>query len=349
MEIPEYVPWCSTGTDLGSGRQGNVCLVTCKNELDGAKYALKKLRNTDSTQARRRFQREIKAVMELNHSNIIRIFGHSDEEDDFQYYVMEYHEGAETLESITSSQSSNPFHGNVLKSLDLFEQLVSAIGAYEASGNHIVHRDISPKNILVLRDGTIRLIDFGICHFDDGMMITLADEGVGARNYTAPECESGSDDLPIGIHSDLYSAAKVLWSAITSQEAFAREQPVFRHRSMIKIFPSQTETWHLRRIFEMTIRGNPEHRFKTTSHVRDQIRELRYLIQAGYPPLEDTWGRCPSCGRKNLTDFPKSHLVFGSSRQDANFSALMCKICGFGFLRNHDVFRSQEERIRELT
>ena len=347
MEIPEYVPWCLTGTDLGSGRQGDVCLVTRKNELDGAKYALKNLRNTDSGQARRRFLREIEAVMELNHPNIIRIFGHSDEGDDFQYYVMEYHEGAETLESITSSQSSNPFHGDVLKSLDLFEQIISAIGAYEASDNQIVHRDISPKNILVLKDGTIRLIDFGICQFQDGQVITLVDEGVGARNYTAPECESGID-ASIGIHSDIYSAAKVLWSAITSKRAFSREQPVFGNQSMSVMFPNQTETWHLTRIFEKTIREKPHDRSQKTLDVLSQICEIRYLIQRGFPPLEDTRKRCLRCGGMCLIRFPESHLVLGNPNPPGIF-AIQCNTCGFLYLQNVDVWQASVDRIRELS
>ena len=159
-------------------------------------------------------------------------------------------------------------------------------------------------------------------------MITLTDEGVGARDYTAPECESGSDDRPVGIHSDLYSAAKVLWSAITSQKAFAREQPVFRHRSMREMFPSQTETWHLIRIFEKTIRENPENRFSTTRRVLDLIHETRFLVQGGYPPLEDAGRRCPSCGCTELTDLPDAQLMYMRSMSTQKASSLMCKYCG---------------------
>ena len=355
MGIPECVPWRAIGETLGEGGQGQVHLVVAKNDPKGPKYALKVLRYVDSEQARERFQREIEAVKQLtdlesdsNDSAIIRILDHSKQDDEFQYYVMEYHDGAKTLADIIFSEC-NPFHGNALKSLNLFEQIVLAIGECEKASRPIIHRDIKPDNILVLTDGSIRLIDFGICHFEDGNIITLTDEGVGARDYTAPECESGSDDRLIGIYADLYSAAKVLWSAITSKKAFAREQPVFQHRSMTKMFPLQTETWHLTCIFEKTIRERREDRLDSARSVCDLIRELRYLIHSGYPPLEDTWGRCPSCGRRELTDFPQSHLVFGVSRQDTDFRALMCKSCGFGFLRNSEVNRSQVDRIKELT
>ena len=94
-----------------------------------------------------------------------------------------------------------------------------------------MHRDISLNNILFLADGSIRLIDFGICQIEDGETISLTGESLGTRNYAAPECESGNDSN-IDIRSDIYSAAKVLWSAITSREAFAREEPVFQNLSM---------------------------------------------------------------------------------------------------------------------
>ena len=104
------------------------------------------------------------AANKPTNSAIVRIVDHSKLEDKFQYYVMEYHECAQPLSKIIFS-SCNPFHGNALKSLGLFEQVVSAIGECEVADPVIVHRDIKPQNILVLPDDTIRLIDFGICHF----------------------------------------------------------------------------------------------------------------------------------------------------------------------------------------
>jgi serine/threonine protein kinase len=121
---------------------------------------------------------------------------------------MEYHKGARTLNSLILS-ATNPYYGNVTKSLNLFEQVVSAIKFCQSSNPPIVRRDINPKNILVLPDDTICLIDFGICQVQDGTIITLVDENVGARNYTSPECEAGNEES-IHVYSDIYSASKVL-------------------------------------------------------------------------------------------------------------------------------------------
>lgn len=347
MRIPETVPWCSKGVTLGSGGQGVVQLVTRKNDPDGPKYALKALRNTGSTQAQSRFRREIEVIKEMTHPAIIRVIDHSQEDDEFQYYVMEYHEDAQTLANVIFSSSINRFHGNVLLSLDLFEQIISAISACEKSAHRIVHRDINPKNILVLRDGSIRLIDFGICQIEDGMIITLADEGVGARNYTSPECESG-DDSAIDVRSDIYSAAKVLWSAITSQRAFAREEPAFKGRSMKDVFPTKTETWHLTLIFEKTIRRRPDVRFSSTDEVLDLLHEVRYVIQNGYPPLEDIKSRCPSCGWKSIGEFPDASQVFGPPHR-RNFAAFQCRLCGFGFTRDTNLLQDRLEKWKGLS
>src|SRR5262249_44469774 len=167
---------------------------------------------------------------------------------------------------------------------------------------------------LVLPDDSIRLIDFGVCKIqDDGELLTLVDEDVGVRNYTAPECEAGND-TQIGIQSDLYSAGKVLWSVITSQRVFAREEPAFTAKAMSHVFPAIPDTWHLTSIFEQTVRSNPSDRCRTAADLLQRINEVRYLIEHGYPPLEQLAERCPACGRKTLTDYHQGHRVFGNPK-----------------------------------
>ena len=126
MKIPQDNPWCSTGRTLGEGGQGRVEVVTQKEQSNGQKYALKILNNVDSLQARHRFRREIEVIEKLESPRIVRVIDSSQAEDDFQFYVMEYHEGAKTLDSIITSDS-NPYHGDVIKCLYLFEQIIFAI------------------------------------------------------------------------------------------------------------------------------------------------------------------------------------------------------------------------------
>ena len=345
MKIPHNLPWLSTGTTLGRGGQGDVQLVTRRDGPGGPKYALKTLRNAGSRQARERFRREIEVVKTLESPAIVKVIDYSKEEDDFQFYVMEYHEGAETLDSIISS-ASNPYHGDVMRSLDLFEQIVSAINSCKASDPPIVHRDINPQNILVLPDHTIRLIDFGVCQIQDGTMITMVDENIGARNYTSPECEAGYD-TSIDSRSDIYSASKVLWSAITSKRAFAREGPVFSHQSMEQMFPTNPATWHLTHLFEKTIRQNPADRFHNIGDLINLVQEIRYIVQRGFAPLKQLSARCPSCGWKYLTEFREGHLVFGNPSL-RGVTSIKCSLCGFAFVRNIETLKASLERMEGL-
>ena len=346
MRIPKHVPWRSTGTTLGSGGQGEVHLVTHRCQPQGPKYALKILRNAQSPQALLRFRREIEAIKNLTSASIAKVIDHSGVDEPFQFYVMEYHEGAETLDSVIFSDS-NPYYGNASMSLDLFEQMISAIKDCQVSSPPIVHRDINPKNILVLQDKTIRIIDFGICQFQDGTIITLADENVGTRNYSSPESESGND-ANIGVHSDIYSASKVLWSAITSRRAFAREEAVFGDLSMEKMFPTKSLTWHLSHIFENTIRQNPSDRVSGVGETFAVIHEVRYLIDRGFPPLREIPSRCPSCGMRGVGQYREGFKVFGNPNP-VGVESVLCSSCGFVFLRDNNVWRKNVERLEGLS
>ena len=351
MAIPEHVPWQATGHTLGNGGQGQVHLVIKTDEPDGPEFALKELRNSAGLQARQRFQREIEAVKSLSAPSIVRIVDYSKEDQDYQFYVMEYHKGARDLEKIIFSDS-NPYHGNVEASLALFEEIVSAIGVCESSDPLIVHRDINPKNILILPDETVCLIDFGICQIQDGGIVTLTDENVGSRNYTAPECEYGRDAV-VGVHSDIYSAAKVLWSAITSRRAFAREEPVFSDQSMEKMFPANKDTWHLMDVFEKTIRGQIEDRCRTTAEVLEHVAEVKYLVRRGFPPLKDILSRCPSCGANSIRGGQNTHpggagfQIFGNV--PPGFASRVCERCGFAFVRGINVWNTNVQRLEGLS
>ena len=345
MRIPEQVAWQSTGITLGRGGQGEVQLVRHRDQPEGPKYALKILRNTSSSQARQRFRREIEVVKRLKAPAIVQVFDYSDEEDDFQYYVMEHHEGAKTLASIIFSED-NPYHRDINRSLDLFESIVSAIGVCEASSPQIVHRDINPQNILILPDKTIRLIDFGVCQINQGTLITLVDENVGARNYTSPECEAGNDES-IGVRSDIYSAAKVLWAAITSRQAFAREEPAFRDRSMEAIFPELSETWHLAHIFKFTIRRNPADRCRGSDELIQLIRNVRRIVQGGFLPLQRLRAYCPSCGWPTILEFREGYRVFGNPNP-AGVRSLECNLCGFAFVRNTETWQKSIDGLEGL-
>ena len=352
MKIPSDSPWKLVDKTLGKGGQSDVHLVVNRDEAtlpNPAKYALKALRKVENLQARTRFTREIEIVKGLDHPAIVKVLDNSSENDEFQFYVMEYHEDARSLDKVIFSDS-NPFHGDILLSLDLFEKIVSVIDFCSERLTPITHRDISPKNILLLKDMSIKLIDFGICQVDVGDMITLTDEGFGTRNYTSPECESGTEGL-VGVKSDIYSASKVLWSAITSQCAFAFEEPVFRNKSMRAIFPHNHDTWHLSHIFKETIRKNPEDRVSNAKEMKAQIARVRSVVKRGFPPLELIGSYCPSCGwygyGVSVEELKEEHRMPGQPNSDGVIP-YKCAQCGFIFARDVTILRNRSENMSRL-
>jgi serine/threonine protein kinase len=339
MKIPKESRWEATGQALGEGGQAQVVLVTDKTkEFDGV-WAIKILKRRQSPQAYERFSREILAIKKLQHPNIIQIVDHSIPDAEFQFYVMEHVEGAKTLEKIMVSENS-PFLGDALRSLDLYEQICSALIECGHSNPKIVHRDLSPANILIKLDGSIKIIDFGLCQIEGHETITLLDEGVGSVNYMAPECESGANEI-VSAGADLYSAGKILWSAITGKKAFSREKPVFSGKTMTEIFPENPETWHLHHIFEKTIRHNVGNRWSSAKAAVGHARRVRYLIQAGYPSLEEISRRCTVCGVGDLESFQGGHVVFGNPNP-RGIDAVQCSYCGvcsaINFAKRKEIF-----------
>jgi serine/threonine protein kinase len=328
MRIPKDLRWEPTGQTLGEGGQAQVHLVKdTSGQLDGL-WALKALKRAQPGQAYERFRREIAVMQEVRHPNIIRVVDHSADESDFQFYVMEYIEGARTLEKVVASQAS-PFFGNPVQALDLFRQICSALLGCEENRPKVVHRDLSPSNVLVGPGLNIKLIDFGVCQIEGSESITLVDEGVGTVNYMAPECESGSNEM-IRVGADLYSAGKILWTAITGRRAFSRESPVFNEKSMTEMFPNEPMTWHLHHVFEKTIRRDWRNRWGTAKDALTAVALVHNLIRCGYPPIEQIVPRCPICGVGKLLEFNGGHVVFGNPNPQGIFS-LQCSYCGFCF------------------
>jgi serine/threonine protein kinase len=258
------------------------------------------------------------------------------------------------------ASGTNPFFHNPTRALDLFQQICAALTACEENRPKIVHRDLSPSNVLIASDLTVKLIDFGVCQIEASETVTLVDEGVGTVNYMAPECESGQNRA-IDVGADLYSAAKILWTAITGRRAFSRESPVFREMSMTGMFPREPMTWHLHHIFEKTIRHDRRNRYPSAKDALAGSGWVRYLIICGYPPLEQIvapasntfrpfWRkrptRCPICGVGNLLEFNGGHVVFGNPNPQGIFS-LQCSYCGFCFpvnlLKAREILESRKK------
>ncbi len=201
---------------IGVGGMARVYKARCHrlNRL----VAVKILRDdlVQDAELRRRFHDESQAVAMLSHPNIVAVYDVS-RSSDFEYIVMELIDGI-TLKQYMQKKGNKL---NWREALHFITQIVKALGHAHSRG--IIHRDIKPHNIMVLRDGSVKVADFGIARVASGGHSTLTQEALGSVHYISPEQARGSH---IDARSDLYSAGVVLYEMITGRLPFEGDTPV---------------------------------------------------------------------------------------------------------------------------
>jgi serine/threonine-protein kinase len=215
---------------IGTGGMAVVYKARCHrlNRLVAVKILKPEL--ASDAEFRRRFHDESQAVAMLSHINIVGVYDVS-RSDDLDYIVMELIDGL-TLKQYMQKRGA-PL--NWREALHFITQIVRALGHAHSRG--IIHRDIKPQNILVLRDGSVKVTDFGIARVASAAQATLTQEALGSVHYISPEQARGSH---IDGRSDLYSAGVVLYEMLTGRLPFEGETPVsvaIQHINSIPIPP----------------------------------------------------------------------------------------------------------------
>lgn len=165
-----------------------------------------------SEQAVRRFETEVRIAATLNHLNIVSILDRGEAEDGRPYFVMEHLDGVD-LKGYTTGK----IELSLEQRLELGAQSAEALGY--AHGRGIVHRDVKPSNIFVVRQGDhyiAKLLDFGIVHVE-GSDLTQTTDQPGTSNYMAPEVLRGREATT---RSDLFSFGIVLYELFTHTHPF---------------------------------------------------------------------------------------------------------------------------------
>jgi eukaryotic-like serine/threonine-protein kinase len=216
---------------IGGGGMANVYLA--HDMILDRDVAVKMLRLdlTNDEEFIRRFHREAQSATSLNHPNIVNIYDVG-EENDLYYIVMEFVDG-QTLKQYI--QQYSPIR--VEEAVGIMGQLTSAIA--HAHQNHIVHRDIKPHNILVDRNGKVKITDFGIAMALSATSITQTNSVLGSVHYLSPEQARGG---MANKKSDIYSLGIVMFELITGRLPFSGESAV-----SIALKHLQSETPSLRR------------------------------------------------------------------------------------------------------
>ena len=164
-----------------------------------------------------RFVNESRAIASLSHPNIVKIYDVSVREGRGpKYIVMELIEGI-TLKSYMNKTGALP----TKELLSYTEQILKALE--QAHSKNIIHRDIKPQNIMLLRSGRIKVTDFGIAKLPNADTLTMTDKAIGTVYYISPEQASAQK---IDTRSDLYSLGVMLYEMATGQLPFVGDSPV---------------------------------------------------------------------------------------------------------------------------
>lgn len=162
-----------------------------------------------------KFHREAQGAAKLSHPNIVNIYDVG-EEAGCHYIVMEYVAG-DTLKNKIQQQG----HLSVAESLDIARQIAEALE--HAHQNNLVHCDIKPHNILMMRDGRVKVADFGIARAVTASTMTYSGNVIGSVHYFSPEQAKGTVVTP---KSDVYSLGIVLYEMLTGKLPFTGETSV---------------------------------------------------------------------------------------------------------------------------
>lgn len=249
---------------IGTGGMAVVFKAKCHrlNRLVAIKMLKKDL--SEDAEFRRRFHDESQAVAMLSHPNIMAVYDVS-RRGDMDYIVMELIDGI-TLKQYMERRGKL----NWPEALHFITQIMKGLSHAHSRG--IVHRDIKPQNIMVLRDGTVKVTDFGIACLSNGP--NPSNEAIGSVHYISPEQAKGdyTDN-----RSDIYSAGVVLYEMLTSRLPFEGSDPVsvaIQHFSAVPLSPREIDLEIPEALEQICMKAMAPDRNKRYSTADEMISDL---------------------------------------------------------------------------
>ena len=256
---------------VGVGGMANVYRGV--DERTGNAIAVKVLKEEflDNEELVRRFKNESKAISILDHPNIVKVYDVS-VTDKLQYIVMEYVDGITLKEYLKQ-------RGGALTWKETVHFATQVLGALQhAHSKGIIHRDVKPQNIMLLADGSIKMMDFGIARFSRAQSQTVSDKAIGSVHYISPEQAKGDKT---DARTDIYSVGVMLYEMLSGRLPFDGDGAVSiaimqisdKAKPLAQVAPNVPEG--LRQITEKAMEKDPAKRYQSAQEMLDAIEAFK--------------------------------------------------------------------------
>jgi serine/threonine protein kinase/predicted Zn-dependent protease len=294
---------------IGTGGMGEVYLAT--DVVAGRKAALKLLpiRFTGDAERLKRFQQEARAVVGLNHPNILTVY-EIGEDHSVHYIASELIEGGTLREGLTRGPMQ------LSEAVDIAIQVASALAAAHQTG--IVHRDIKPENIMLRPDGYVKVLDFGIAKLAESTFAEATADGaesmrlaetnlgsvLGTVRYMSPEQACGTQ---VDKATDIWSLGVVLYEMVTGHAPFTGDTPGEVMSAILEKEPSPLTNYvahtpaKLQEIISKTLRKDREQRYRNAHELLESLKGLRHKLEVEADQERSTaapwwlrWARSPA-------------------------------------------------------
>jgi serine/threonine protein kinase len=284
--VGETIGHYKISESIGAGGMGEVYLAT--DVVAGRKAALKLLpmRFTGDAERLKRFQREARAVVALNHPNILTVYEIG--EDHSTHYI-----ASELIEGETLRQRLERGPIEFSEAVDLAIQVASALAAAHRAG--IVHRDIKPENIMLRPDGYVKVLDFGIAKLaekevpatmsrDEALLLVETNLGsiLGTVRYMSPEQACGAQ---VDNATDIWSLGVVLYEMVTGHAPFTGDTPQDVMSAILERQPPPLAKYlahapaELQQIISKALRKDPNERYRNARELLEALKGLRHDME----------------------------------------------------------------------
>ena len=229
---------------------------------------------SQKAEARARFAREARVIAKLRHPNVVEVYDFAGEDSDRAFIVTEFVEGVSLGEFLKE-------HGPIQPEVAALVTAGIARALHHAHERGVIHRDVKPENIMVRRDGVLKLMDFGIAHVVDMEHLTVTGAILGSPAHMSPEQVDGR---ALDARTDVFSLGTLFYLMATCRYPFTADTASGLLRSIVEARVPDVRTFcpafsdDLHRVLKKMMARDVADRYQTAAEVADALdRELAGL------------------------------------------------------------------------